>query len=37
MEVKCAEWRLDQPEPGNLIWTLPSGRQYTVTPEPYPA
>jgi hypothetical protein len=30
-------WRLDQPEPGTLIWTLPSGRQYTVTPEPYPA
>jgi hypothetical protein len=29
-------WRLDQPEPGILIWTLPSGRQYTVTPEPYP-
>ena len=28
-------WRLDQPEPGTLIWTLPSGRQYTVTPEPY--
>jgi hypothetical protein len=29
-------WRLDQPEPGTLIWTLPSGYQYTVTPEPYP-
>jgi hypothetical protein len=29
-------WRLDQPEPGTLIWTLPSGRGYTVTPEPYP-
>jgi hypothetical protein len=29
-------WRLDQPEPGILIWTLPGGRQYTVTPEPYP-
>jgi hypothetical protein len=29
-------WRLDQPEPGTLIWTLPSGHQYTVTPEPYP-
>jgi hypothetical protein len=25
-----------QPEPGILIWTLPSGRQVTVTPEPYP-
>jgi hypothetical protein len=30
-------WRLDQPEPGILIWTLPSGRQYTTTAEPYPA
>ena len=29
-------WRLEQPEPGTLIWTLPSGRRYTVTPEPYP-
>jgi hypothetical protein len=29
-------WRLDQPQPGTLIWTLPSGHQYTVTPEPYP-
>ena len=30
-------WQLDQPEPGVLIWTLPSGRQYTTTAEPYPA
>jgi hypothetical protein len=30
-------WRLDQPEPGTLIWTLPSGRQYTTIAEPYPA
>ena len=29
-------WRLEQPEPGTLIWTLPSGHQYTVIPEPYP-
>jgi hypothetical protein len=29
-------WRLHQPEPGNLIWTTPSGRSYTVRPEPYP-
>jgi hypothetical protein len=28
-------WRLDQPEPGTLIWTMPSGRKITVTPEPY--
>jgi hypothetical protein len=30
-------WQLRQPEPGTLIWTTPSGRHYTVTPEPYPA
>jgi Domain of unknown function (DUF222) len=30
-------WHLDQPEPGTLIWTTPSGRKVTVTPEPYPA
>ena len=29
-------WRLDQPEPGILTWTLPSGRQVSVTPESYP-
>jgi hypothetical protein len=29
-------WHLTQPEPGTLTWTMPSGRQYTVTPEPYP-
>ena len=30
-------WRLDQPEPGRLTWTLPSGRRYATAPEPYPA
>ena len=30
-------WHLAQPEPGILIWTLPSGRTITTTPEPYPA
>jgi len=25
-------WRLDQPEPGILTWTLPSGRRYTTAP-----
>jgi hypothetical protein len=30
-------WHLEQPEPGTLVWTLPSGRQYTTTAEPYPA
>src|ERR1700691_1412314 len=29
-------WRLEQPEPGVLIWHLPHGRSYTVRPEPYP-
>jgi hypothetical protein len=29
-------WRLEQPEPGVLIWHLPHGRSYTVKPEPYP-
>jgi hypothetical protein len=29
-------WHLAQPEPGALIWTTPSGRSYTVRPEPYP-
>jgi hypothetical protein len=29
-------WRLDQPHPGELTWTLPSGRTCTVTAEPYP-
>ena len=29
-------WHLSQPQPGVLTWTTPSGRQYTVTAEPYP-
>src|SRR5215469_11944090 len=29
-------WRLEQPQPGVMTWTLPHGRTYTVTPEPYP-
>jgi hypothetical protein len=29
-------WHLDQPRPGELIWTSPSGRKYTNTVEPYP-
>jgi hypothetical protein len=28
-------WYLSQPEPGVLTWRLPSGRRFTVTPEPY--
>ena len=29
-------WRLHQPEPGTLVWTLPHGRSYTVHPDSYP-
>jgi hypothetical protein len=28
-------WRLDQPEPGVLVWQLPHGRSYRVEPRPY--
>jgi hypothetical protein len=28
-------WWLDQPEPGVLIWRVPSGRTYTTTPTEY--
>jgi hypothetical protein len=28
-------WQLDQPEPGRLTWTSPSGRTYVTTAEPY--
>jgi hypothetical protein len=29
-------WHLTQPEPGTLVWTLPSGRTVTTRAEPYP-
>ena len=29
-------WHLAQPQPGQLIWTTPSGRRYTITPESFP-
>jgi hypothetical protein len=29
-------WHLAQPRPGVLVWTTPSGRQHTITAEPYP-
>jgi hypothetical protein len=36
-QAKEAEsWHLEQPEPGILVWCLPSGRRYTVTPGEYP-
>ena len=28
-------WHLDQPEPGHLVWTAPSGRTYTTHPTEY--
>jgi len=33
---QASGWHLDQPQPGVLVWTTPSGRRYTTTPEPYP-
>jgi hypothetical protein len=36
-QVKQAPgWHLEQPQPGVLVWTTPSGRTYTTTAEPYP-
>jgi hypothetical protein len=29
-------WRLEQPEPGVLIWRTPSGRRYSTNPTEYP-
>jgi hypothetical protein len=29
-------WYLEQPEPGVLVWRLPHGRSYVVTPGQYP-
>lgn len=30
-------WRLEQPEPGVLVWHTPAGRTYTTTPAQYAA
>jgi Domain of unknown function (DUF222) len=30
-------WRLEQPRPGTLIWTSPSGLSWTVQPQPHVA
>src|SRR5580658_9954931 len=36
-QVKQAPgWHLDQPRPGHLTWTTPSGRTYTTQPDTYP-
>src|ERR1700761_4951245 len=29
-------WRLDQPAPGIMTWTTPSGRHYVTVPDAYP-
>ena len=29
-------WRLEQPEPGVLVWRTPAGRTYVTTPAEYP-
>ena len=28
-------WRLEQPEPGVLVWHTPAGRTYTTNPTQY--
>jgi Domain of unknown function (DUF222) len=32
---QAERWQLEQPEPGVLIWRVPSGRSYTTTPTQY--
>jgi hypothetical protein len=32
---QASGWRLDQPEPGIMIWTTPSGRRYATGPTRY--
>jgi hypothetical protein len=32
-----ARWRLDQSTPGTFTWTTPTGRTYTVKPDPQAA
>jgi len=29
-------WRLEQPQPGVVVWTTPAGRRYITQPESYP-
>jgi hypothetical protein len=33
---QAPRWHVEQPEPGTIIWTLPSGRRYTAVPDTYP-
>ncbi len=32
---QAAGWRLEQPQPGHLIWTTPHGRRYVSKPDRY--
>ena len=32
---QTAGWRLDQPHPGVMVWTMPSGRTYATGPTRY--
>jgi hypothetical protein len=39
MHHRCKQapgWHLEQPQPGSLLWTSPSGRTYPKITEPYP-
>jgi hypothetical protein len=33
---QAAGWKLEQPGPAVLVWTLPHRRSHIVQPEPYP-
>lgn len=33
---QAAGWRLEQPEPGHMLWTTPAGRRYLTEPESCP-
>jgi len=35
--LQAGGWRLEQPEPGVLVWHTPAGRTYTTTPTRYAA
>jgi hypothetical protein len=36
LKHSTAGWRLEQPEPGILVWRTPAGRTYTTTLAAYP-
>jgi hypothetical protein len=33
---QAERWRLEQPEPGVLVWRTPAGRTYATIPTEYP-